>query len=65
MMYDLVAMCFGVDAARKGNLECAFWWDETLEGFDYWQMVWAGDIPEAEWRPKVDAMIAQWEAEKN
>jgi len=63
VVYDLAAMKFDPDTTHwSASNGVFFWWDETPEGFNYWE--WQDDHPTQEGRDKIAAMREQFEREK-
>ena len=64
VVYDLKAMNYGTldwHNEREIKLGMAFWWDETPEGFDFWDGQF--HAPTQEGRDKIAAMREQFERE--
>lgn len=51
-----------LEAAKAGDLLHAFRWTATKEGSRFWCGAWEGEIPQSQWQPKLDAIIAEGSA---
>lgn len=60
--YEFGEMGFDLKFAESGDLICAFWWEDTPQGFDYWDALDDEMTPEGQ--AVLDDMIAQYKAKQ-